>query len=89
MWAFMAAPSLLALMSFVAYRVMIDVKSSGIGSAVDHNRSREIAALRGRVMEHVRVLGGVPSASGFSTGLRRCERLPITCGRSGLVTAGR
>lgn len=57
MWILLASLALLAVLSFLAYRNMIDVKPRVSRVAVGRTQQAEIAALRTRLMEHVRVLG--------------------------------
>jgi hypothetical protein len=58
MWILLAGLALLIVLSFLAYRTMIDVKPGVARPALDSRRQAEIAALQLRLMEHVRVIGG-------------------------------
>src|SRR5512147_2853616 len=56
MWVLLASLALLGLLSFLAHRVMIDVKPRTSPTVTDRSRHSEIEALQVRLMEHVRVL---------------------------------
>jgi Zn-dependent M28 family amino/carboxypeptidase len=56
MWIFQASLALLAVLSFLTYRIMIDVKPRTSRTVTDRSRQSEIEALQVRLMEHVRAL---------------------------------
>jgi hypothetical protein len=56
MWVLLASLVFLGLLSFLAYRVMIDVKPHTSRTVADRSRPTEIEALQARLMEHVRAL---------------------------------
>jgi len=57
MWILLASLVLLGLLSFLTYRIMIDVKPRTSQTVADRSHKPEIEALQARLMEHVRVLG--------------------------------
>jgi len=57
MWILVASLTLLSVLSFLAYRIMIDVKPRMSRTASGQSHQSEIEALQTRLMGHVRVLG--------------------------------